>query len=275
MHDAENMAWVRTFERATRRSFEMRNLIKHGLVFASLLTIASTAAACGGEEKPAQAPSDMNAPPPPAPMPESKPATTDAKPVETPSTETAAPAKPAEKPLTDAEIVAVTSTANNGEIEMAQLASKTATNADVKNFAAMMITQHRDMETKGKALAAKAKITPADNEASTALKSDVQSTLTNLKTQKGKEFDKAYMEAQVKAHRDVLNMFDNKLLPNAQNGELKTLLTDARGHVATHLAKAEEISKKLESAPAAATPAAKPGATPAKPATPATPPAKK
>lgn len=227
----------------------MRTLVKHGLLAASLAMMV----ACGSD-KPAQEPSSMNTPPPPAPapMPESKPNTMDAKPVEsamgggTNAGETPPPAKPAEKPLTDAEIVAVTSTANNGEIEMAELAKKTATNGDVKNFAAMMITQHRDMENKGKALATKAKITPTDSDASTTLKNDVQSTVSSLKTQKGKDFDKAYMEAQVKAHREVLNMFDNKLLPNAQNGELKTLLSDARGHVASHLAKAEEIQSKLD-----------------------------
>ena len=242
----------------------MRSLV-NGLLVASFATLV----ACGGDDKPAQDPSAMNTPAPPAPMPESKPATTDSKPVDSAmgggtnaGSDTTTSPKPAEKPLTDAEIVAVTSTANNGEIDMANLATKTATNADVKNFAAMMITQHRDMETKGKALAAKAKITPADNDASTALKSDVQSTITSLKTQKGKDFDKAYMESQVKAHRDVLNLFDNKLLPNAQNGDLRTLLTDGRSHVAAHLAKAEEIQRKLDAAPAA--PAAKPATTPAK-----------
>ncbi len=242
----------------------MRNLVKHGLLVASLAMLV----ACGGEDKSAKDPSAMNTTPPPMPMPESRPATADPKPVESTmggganagSTE-ATPAKPAEKPMTDAEIVAVTSTANNGEIEMAQLATKSATNADVKNFAAMMITQHRDMETKGKALATKAKITPADNDASTQLKTDVATVVSSLKNQKGKDFDKAYMEAQVKAHRDVLNMFDSKLLPNAQNGELKTLLTDARSHVATHLAKAEEIQSKLDTT---AKPADKPA--PAKPA---------
>ena len=244
----------------------MRNLIKLGLVAVSL----SAVVACGSD-KPAQDPSAMPTPPPAAPMPESKPATTDPKPIETglgssAGKETATSGKPAEKPLTDAEIVQVTSTANNGEIEMAELAKKTATHADVKSFATMMITQHKEMETKGKALATKAKITPAENEASTALKTEVQTTLTSLKTQKGKDFDKAYMEAQVKAHREVLNVFDNKLLPNAQNSDLKTLLADARSHVAAHLAKAEEIQGKLDSAGAAkpTTPAA-----PAKPATPA------
>lgn len=230
----------------------MRNLVVRGI--ACSLSLAALIA-CGGDDKPAQDPSTVS-PPAAAPVPESKPATADPKPIESAmgggtgagTTDTTAPAKLAEKPMTDAEIAAVTSAANNGEIEMAELAKKNATHADVKNFAAMLITQHRDMETKAKALATKAKITPADNDASTALKADVQTALTSLKTQKGKEFDKAYMEAQVKAHRDVLNLFDNKLLPNVQNGEMKTLLTDGRTHVATHLAKAEEISHKLDAA---------------------------
>jgi len=227
----------------------MRSLVKQGLLVSSFMMLV----ACGGDDKAAKDPSAMNTATP-TPMPESKPLV-DPKPVESATGSTTAPpepAKPAEKPLTDGEIVQVTSTANNGEIEMAQLAAKSATNADVKSFAAMMLTQHREMETKGKALATKAKITPADNDASTALKSDVASVVTNLKSQKGKEFDKAYMEAQVKAHRDVLNLFDNKLLPNAQNGDLKTLLTDARGHVAAHLAKAEEIQGKLDTGAAGA-----------------------
>ncbi len=207
--------------------------------------------------------------PPTTPMPESRPAASDTKPIDEAlgggtnagtDTTTSTPARPsAEKPMTDGEIVAVTSTANAGEIELAQLASKTAQSPDVKNFAAMMIAQHRDMETKGKTLAAKAKITPAESAAAKTLKSDEQATLSTLKSQTGKDFDKAYMDAQVKTHRDVLNMIDNKLLPSAQNGDLKTMLTDARSHVATHLAKAEEIQQKLESAPA--TPAAPPKAT--------------
>lgn len=240
----------------------MRTLVNHGLVLACLATMM----ACGGEDKPAQDPSMMSTPsPPPTQMPESRPATTDAKPVESAmgggtnaGTETmTTPVKPAEKALTDAEIVAVTSTANKGEIEMAEIATKNATNPEVKNFAAMMITQHRDMESKGKALATKAKITPADSEASARLKSNVDTTVSALKTQKGKEFDKAYMESQVKAHRDVLDVFDTKLLPSAQHGELKTLLADGRAHVATHLAKAQEIQSKLETG-AATTPTKEP-----------------
>ncbi|MDB4944074.1 MAG: hypothetical protein JWP97_3608 [Labilithrix sp.] len=221
----------------------MRIVTKTALTFLSIATL-STLAACGGDDKPAQDPSAMNTPPPAPPPPPPAP-TAEATPAPAPAPE---PAKPAEKPLTDAQIVQFTSTANTGEIDMAQLATKQASSADVKSFASMMITQHRDMEAKGKALATKAKITPAESDASTALKSDVTNVVSDLKNQKGKDFDKAYIAAQVKAHTDVLSALDNKLLPAAENGELKTLLTDARTHVAAHLAKAQEIQTKLDSA---------------------------
>lgn len=187
-----------------------------------------------------------------APMPEARPPMVEPSAL-TPSTP-AEPAKPVEKPVTDAEIVAIVSTVNQGEVDMAQLAAKNASSVDVKNFAAMLMTQHRDMETKGKTLATKAKITPADNDVSTTMKSDMNSTVTSLKTRKGKDFDKAYIDAQVRAHRDALAVFDSKLLPNAQNGELKTQLTEERSRIAAHLTKAEEIQQKLESG-APATPA--------------------
>jgi putative membrane protein len=249
----------------------MRKQMKHGLAAVSMTALM----ACGGSDKQAQVqePSAADMPPPPPaptvpapPVPESKPATMDPKPIDTElgggtgagmdtSAQTTAPAKPADKQLTDAQIVTVTSTANTGEIEMGELAKKSATTPDVKNYAAMMITQHRDLETKGKTLVTKVKITPAESDQSTALKNEVNTTITELKTQKGKDFDKAYIESQVRTHREVLDLIDNKLLPNAQNGELKTQLTDARSHVASHLAKAQELQAKLEATPA--TPAKK------------------
>ncbi|MBS2012087.1 MAG: DUF4142 domain-containing protein [Deltaproteobacteria bacterium] len=218
------------------------------------LSIVSLAA-CGGE--PPKDPSAMTAssPPPaasPTPMPESRPAVSDARPVENnlggQSSQTA-PTEPPPAPakaLSDAEITGVTSAANTGEIEMAELAKKNATNADVKSFAAMMITHHREAETKGKTVATKAKISPSESEASSHLKNDVSSAIDALKNQKGKDFDRAYIESQVKAHKDVLDIIDNKLLPAAQNADLKNHLGDVRKSVAMHLAKAEEIQQKLD-----------------------------
>src|SRR3954452_23282085 len=136
---------------APPKELTMRNLVKHGLLAVSLSTLAGLAS-CGGD-KPPQEPSSMNTTaattPATAPMPESRPPPPEPMPADTGSITSTPPEPtppPKEKTLTDAEIIQVTSTANTGEIEMAQMAAKSATNADVKNFAAMMLTQHRDME---------------------------------------------------------------------------------------------------------------------------------
>ena len=171
-----------------------------------------------------------------------------------PPTETPAPAPMTGQPnadqrkkvtLTDAEIVAVTSAANTGEIEMAKLATKTSQNAQVKAFANMMINEHTEAETKGKKIAQAAKLTPTDNDVSTKLKSSVETTMTTLKAKKGTDFDREYMDAQVHAHQDVLSAIDDTLLPSAQNPDLKSHLGDVRGHVVKHLARAQEISQSL------------------------------
>lgn len=149
-------------------------------------------------------------------------------------------------PLSDAQIVAITHAANRSEIDAGQLAAKSAQNAQVKGFAAMMVTQHTDAENKGKSIAKSAGIVPSDNETSNQIKADGESTLSTLKTQKGKDFDRAYMDSQVKAHKEVLATIDDKLMPSVQNQELKNHLTDVRKHVASHLAKAEELKTALD-----------------------------
>jgi putative membrane protein len=208
---------------------------------------------CGGSDKePAKSPVNESMPTAaqaPAPASEPPSASTASPQSATPrdATPTTTPAAtPPPTKLSDAEILAVTSAANNGEIEMAKLAMTKGQNAQVKSFAALMIKDHTDAETKGKKLAKTANITPADNETSAKLNAQVQSTLADLKSQKGTAFDKAYMDSQVKAHKDVLSIVDDKLIPNAQNPDLKTLLSDVRQHVQMHLDKAQEITQKLE-----------------------------
>lgn len=202
--------------------------------------------ACHDSEAPAKSTMDVPPPPPTPPAPQP----TDMASTNKPDTQVASTmdTKPAAPKLSDAEIAAVESAANQGEIQMAQLANKTSKNAQVKSFATMMVKDHTEADTKAKKIAQTAKITPAENEVSSKVKSDGEATMTTLKAAKGAEFDRAYMDAQVKAHTDVLATIDDKLLPNVQNAEMKAHLTEVRGHVAHHLEKAKEISGALPAA---------------------------
>ncbi len=216
---------------------------------------------CGGSNEPAKEPSGMTTPHTTANAPTNQASPMGATP-ETASTTPPPPGGPsvlgppastqgmpstAPTPamISDAEIVAITSAANSGEIEEAKAALKGAQNAQVKSFANMMIKEHGEAETKGKKVAQTAKITPAESEISKKLKSDTESRVASLRSQKGAEVDRSYMDAQIKAHRDVLATIDDKLLPNAKNADLKAHLGEVRHHVSMHLDKAQEISASL------------------------------
>ena len=61
------------------------------------------------------------------------------------------------------------------------------------------------------------------------------------------EFDRAYVESQLKMHQDVLDTIENELLPAAQNDEIRQLLETMREDVETHLAEAQALQQKMAS----------------------------
>ena len=154
-----------------------------------------------------------------------------------------AAAPPKIEMLSDDQIAAVTDAANTAEIEQAKLAESKSKDADVKRFAAMMIAHHGAAKQKQ----AKLKIKPAESAVSTGLQADAASTLDALKTDKGKDFDKAYIAAQVDAHQKVLDTINDKLLPNVKNADLKAYLDEIKPRVEQHLKEAKQLQENFDS----------------------------
>jgi putative membrane protein len=152
---------------------------------------------------------------------------------------------PAESPPTDENIAAIAGAANTSEIEQGKLASTKAKDPKVKKFGAMMVTDHGDVAKKHTELLKKTKMTPQDNSMSTMITSDSTKVIEQLKTATGAEFDKMYIDAQVKDHQMLLDALDQKLIPNAKNADLKAELTSIRPKVEAHLKQAQEIQKTL------------------------------
>lgn len=115
-------------------------------------------------------------------------------------------AKPADKdrPVTDAEFVKKAASGGLFEVKSSELAKTNATAAEVKKFAAEMIADHSKAN---KELAAAAK--KAGLEVPKALTEHDQKLLDKVKAAKGAGFDKAYMDAQVKAHEAAVKLFEN------------------------------------------------------------------
>jgi len=147
--------------------------------------------------------------------------------------------------LNDAQLAAIVGAINQGEIQESQLAVNKATAADVKRFARDMSTAHREMQAKSTALLSRLQITPADNAVSNQLKSDTQNELSTLQTMRGKDFDRDYIDAQVRNHNKALELLD-RITPNVKNAELKAALTNDRPKVEAHLREAERVQQSLQ-----------------------------
>lgn len=147
--------------------------------------------------------------------------------------------------VTDAQIAHIVVTANQVDIDAGKLAAKMSTNADVKKFANLMVTDHTGVNKSAVALATKLKVTPEDNDTSKALAAGGAKNIANLKTLKGAAFDKEYIDQEVAYHTAVIEAVDKTLVPGATNAELKALIVKVRPAFVAHLEHAKQLQSTL------------------------------
>ena len=149
---------------------------------------------------------------------------------------------PAHSPApNDAQIAAIVVTANQVDIDAGKLAHATSSNKEVKEFAQRMITDHTGVNKAATELVTKLKVKPEPNSTSRSLKRSGDETLARLKTLKGAEFDKAYVDNEVTYHQAVIDALDKTLIPSARNEELKALLIKVRPAFVAHLEHAKHL----------------------------------
>lgn len=148
--------------------------------------------------------------------------------------------------LTDPEIASVAVTANQIDIDYAKIAIKKSKNTQVIDFAKTMEKDHGAVIDQAVALAKKLGVTPKDNPTTKAFLAGAVKTRAMLNSKKGKAFDKAYVDNEVAYHKAAIGEVENVLIPDATNGELKSLLQSALPIFKGHLAHAEMVQKSLE-----------------------------
>jgi putative membrane protein len=147
--------------------------------------------------------------------------------------------------VNDAQIASIVVTANQVDIDAGKLASVRTTNAEVKKFAELMVTDHTGVNKSAVALVTKLKVTPEDNPTSQSLKAGGDANLATLKGLKGAAFDKAYIDHEVAYHQAVLDAVDKTLIPAANNAELKALLVKVRPAFVAHLEHAKHLQSSF------------------------------
>ncbi|CAN5696958.1 DUF4142 domain-containing protein [soil metagenome] len=145
----------------------------------------------------------------------------------------------------DPQIVGIVVAANQIDIDAGKLAISRAHSPEVKKFAREMVNDHSSHQKGVFALGAKLHVTPAESPTATSLKQGAADNLAHLKTLSGAAFDKTYIDHEVAYHQAVIDAVNSTLIPNAQNGELKSALEAAAPVFQGHLQHAQHIQSGL------------------------------
>jgi len=146
----------------------------------------------------------------------------------------------------DAQIASIVVTANQVDIDAGKLAASTSTDAEVKKFANLMVTDHTSVNKQAVALVTKLKVTPEDNDTSKTLSKQAADKLAELSKLKGAEYDKAYVANEVAYHKAVNSALETQLIPSATNAELKSLLQTGLKIFQGHQQHAEHVLASLK-----------------------------
>lgn len=140
----------------------------------------------------------------------------------------------------DAKFATDAANAGMAEVAAGKVASEKATNPQVKEFAAMMVTDHTKANDELMEIARKKNITlPVEPDA------DHQKALTDMSAKTGKDFDKAYVDAMVNGHKKVASMLEDAS-KNCKDADLMAFATKTLPIVKAHLAKIEAIQKSMK-----------------------------
>jgi putative membrane protein len=151
---------------------------------------------------------------------------------------------PAGSALDDPTIVAIFDAANTADIETGRLAAERGASQEVRQFGAMLARDHTQVRQQGRDLAAKLHVTPTPPADDQSAKAHAE-TMAKLRSLKGAEFDRAFLQHEYTFHRDVIDAIQKTLLPAIQNAELKALVVKVAPAFQAHMEMAQQLEHQL------------------------------
>ena len=137
--------------------------------------------------------------------------------------------------LTDAQIVQILHTANQGEVTAGTYAETHAVTGTIVDIATMFVMMHGTADAELLATAGDAGISTAPSNTATSLQTQAAADQTALTAATGVAFDELYYADQLRTHRTVLAIIDNLLLPQVQSPTLKLQVVAAQSMVTMHI----------------------------------------
>jgi putative membrane protein len=145
-----------------------------------------------------------------------------------------------EKKVGDKEFAQKVSAAGLAEVNLSQLALRFARDLEVKRFAQRMVIDHTKAGQQLMQIANARQIRLPEG-----MDEKHQKLFDKLKTLKGEEFDRTYMEAMVKDHEEAVSLFESEA-KDGKDAALKRMATNLEPAMKKHLEMARDICKNVK-----------------------------
>ncbi|HEX2572195.1 MAG TPA: DUF4142 domain-containing protein [Polyangia bacterium] len=143
--------------------------------------------------------------------------------------------------LNERQITAVARDANQAEVDQGNYALTQVTEGPVRDFAQRMVQEHQMALQRMAQLVAAAE----ENDVSRQLQAQANSVFDRLRNPGANDFSLVYMCGQLVLHQRVLQVIDNRLVPDATTEPLRSLITDMRSTVLMHRDQARQILDQI------------------------------
>jgi predicted outer membrane protein len=156
--------------------------------------------------------------------------------------------------LNDPQLAALVVGIHEAEIKQGELAESNAASPAVKKLAEHMVGAHRTLLANDRTVLARDRISPAPSALSEQKHGDADGQLATLQSMHGKDFDTAYVDDQIRGHKDALHLLD-RIVANVKNADFKSDLQAERTHIEDHLREAQRTRDLMSAQGSTANPA--------------------
>jgi putative membrane protein len=148
--------------------------------------------------------------------------------------------------LSDSQIASVMTAINSGSIQRAQVAIKRTSHSSVVQFATVMMTDHRALNTALVGIMQMLSIAPIGSAQSAQIANETMRQIARLRKESGGRFDADYVQTEIGAHEQAIHLIDSILLPQVDATLLRNQLKSMRMFERGHLDEARKLQQELE-----------------------------
>lgn len=140
----------------------------------------------------------------------------------------------------DAKFTTQAAVGGMAEVELGKMALDKSSNAQVKEFATMMVKDHGMANTELMAIAKQKNITLP-----TTVDDEHKKKMEDLSKKTGSDFDKAYVDAMVDGHKSTLKLMEDES-KDGKDADLKAFATKTAPIVQSHLQMINKINDSMK-----------------------------